>query len=162
MEFLVFLAVMTLMSIGLSLYIAFFAKRSALLKIGVFATANSMVVLITVFGLAMLRRGRSPQAVRQTRVFSGADTTCKSEGASRSTRGDVRETLLFRNEGTKPLRLYWLDYGGRRILMTTLLPRDYYSTNTFVTHPWLFVEAAGSCIHLFSNLDDSIDTVVVK
>jgi hypothetical protein len=38
-----------------------------------------------------------------------------------------------------------VDYGGKRVLYRRLAAGDSYTQPTFLTHPWVFVDAGGHC-----------------
>ncbi|XP_076618853.1 von Hippel-Lindau disease tumor suppressor-like [Colletes latitarsis] len=48
--------------------------------------------------------------------------------------------VKFINKTTRNVALYWINYRGRAIKYGVLLPGDCLDINTFVTHPWIFVD----------------------
>lgn len=59
----------------------------------------------------------------------------------RSTNGDLPTTITFVNRAGEPVKLYWLDYEGKRKLYETIPPGKQTVQPTFVTHPWLVTDA---------------------
>ncbi|XP_059480411.1 von Hippel-Lindau disease tumor suppressor [Neocloeon triangulifer] len=47
----------------------------------------------------------------------------------------------FINGTTRNVDIVWLNFSGQPIVYKTLQPRRPFRVNTFVTHPWLFVDA---------------------
>ncbi|XP_043673774.1 von Hippel-Lindau disease tumor suppressor [Vespula pensylvanica] len=48
--------------------------------------------------------------------------------------------VRFTNCTTRNVALYWIDYQGQAINYGTLYPGSYVDIDTFVTHPWIFVD----------------------
>jgi hypothetical protein len=71
--------------------------------------------------------------------------SCKSESSLKSLNGDTRTFLRFRNKTTRTLTYYWIDYEGKRDQERTLKPGEEYSLWTYVTHPFVVVNAKGVC-----------------
>ncbi len=57
------------------------------------------------------------------------------EKGIKSVTGDVAATIEFVNASGKTVKVYWLDYDGRRKLYQTLAAGDSYEQQTFLTHP---------------------------
>ena len=53
--------------------------------------------------------------------------------------------MTFRNQSSGAVSAYWLDYGGKRVLYRRMNAGDSYDQPTYVTHPWVFVDANGKC-----------------
>ena len=66
---------------------------------------------------------------------------CASEGSYRSLRGDEPTRLEFSNKRSGPVKVYWIDYDGRRQHYRDLAPGSSYEQQTFMTHPWVVTEA---------------------
>lgn len=64
-------------------------------------------------------------------------------GPVRSLNGDVATPVVFRNNGRQSVKLFWMDYDGKPVLVTTIRPGDTARQNTFVTHPFLITDEAG-------------------
>ncbi|XP_014213975.1 von Hippel-Lindau tumor suppressor homolog [Copidosoma floridanum] len=48
--------------------------------------------------------------------------------------------VKFFNTSPHDVEIYWIDYNGKPVFYQTLGHQDYIDINTFVTHPWIFVE----------------------
>lgn len=60
----------------------------------------------------------------------------------KSMESTVRAYLRFTNRTSRPVDVWWRDYRGRRIFYVRLLPNTYHNLNSFVSHPWVFSDAA--------------------
>ena len=65
---------------------------------------------------------------------------------ARSTEGSTPSTIQFINESGTTVSVYWLDYEGDRVLYNTLSPDQSYVQETWLTHPWVAIDARGSCL----------------
>jgi uncharacterized protein (TIGR03437 family) len=72
-----------------------------------------------------------------------AESTLASAGADRSV------TVTFINAAAAPVRIFWLNYSGQRVLYNTLAPGESYSQQTFATHPWLVANRNDACIGIY-------------
>ena len=76
---------------------------------------------------------------------AGADASCASEPKMKSQTGNRPVTLTFKNVSSEALSAYWLDYGGKRVFYRRLGGGESYTQPTYMTHPWVFVDASGKC-----------------
>ncbi len=76
---------------------------------------------------------------------AGADASCASEPKLKSQTGNRPVTLTFKNVSSEALSAYWLDYGGKRVFYRRLGGGESYVQPTYMTHPWVFVDAGGKC-----------------
>ncbi len=76
---------------------------------------------------------------------------CDEEGMLRSIHGKTRSTVSFQNDGEHSLKLYWLDYDGKRQPYGTLEPHppEPVTQPTFLTHPWLVADATDRCLAIY-------------
>lgn len=63
------------------------------------------------------------------------------EKGIRSLESKVPTALTLVNKSERPVKVYWLDFDGKRKLYETLRPGRRYESQTFVTHPWLVTDA---------------------
>ena len=63
---------------------------------------------------------------------------------SKSLQGTVRTDIRFVNKTSGAVKIYWLDYTGKRVFYKTLAAGASYLQPTWVTHPWVAIDAAGS------------------
>lgn len=65
---------------------------------------------------------------------------------TKSLEGKVRTNIRFVNKTSGTVKIYWLDYIGKRVLYKTLGAGASYVQQTWLTHPWVAINAAGACI----------------
>lgn len=58
----------------------------------------------------------------------------------RSMNNDHRSFVKFINKTQHSVVLYWIDYQGQAVKYGVLSPEDCLDIDTFVTHPWIFVD----------------------
>ena len=90
-----------------------------------------------------------------------ASINCKEEGTLRSLEDKVQTSIVFTNKEDQPIRVYWLDYDGKRIPYGTIGKGEVFSTQTYVTHPWLITDAKDNCKAIYmptsKRLEVSVD-----
>jgi hypothetical protein len=89
-----------------------------------------------------------------------APIKCKEEGTLRSLEGNVQTTVAFTNKGSQPIRVYWLDYAGKRIPYGTFGTNQVFSTQTYVTHPWLIADAKDNCRAIYMPTPERLEVSV--
>ena len=65
---------------------------------------------------------------------------------ARSLVSDTSLHLVFANQTKQSVSIYWLDFKGERVWYNTLAPGESYSQQTYVTHPWVVIDADGKCV----------------
>ena len=70
---------------------------------------------------------------------------CAAEAAIYSVRGVEPTVVTFHNSSRMIIRIYWIDYEGRRVHFSTLRPGQSYSANTFASHPWIVTNQVEDC-----------------
>ncbi len=85
--------------------------------------------------------GKTPVAtinrVRLTALPVAREGTLKSAADSRPT------SVLFVNDTSGELKIYWLDFEGKRKLYGSVQPGGRYHVDTFIDHAWVVVDAKG-------------------
>lgn len=76
---------------------------------------------------------------------SAAANDCKVT-QSHSISGTVRTNIKFVNKTTKLVKIYWLDYSGKRVYYNQLRPGASYTQPTWKTHPWVVLDPSGKCV----------------
>jgi hypothetical protein len=80
-----------------------------------------------------------------------ADTRHAAEEAGiKSDNSDVETKITFSNQSQKPIRIYWLNFEGERVLYHTLNPGEEVEQVTFLTHPWLITDEEDNAGKLYS------------
>jgi VHL beta domain len=65
---------------------------------------------------------------------------------TRSLTGTVRTNIEFVNRTAGAIKVYWLDYTGKRVYYNTLAAGSSYVQPTWKTHPWVVLDSGGRCI----------------
>jgi hypothetical protein len=79
------------------------------------------------------------------RAAAGQDASCASEPSLKSLNGNRSVTLTFQNLSKETISAYWLDYAGKRVFYRRLNSGESYDQPTYISHPWVFVDANGKC-----------------
>ncbi len=58
----------------------------------------------------------------------------------------VAANIEFVNQTTGTVKVYWLDYSGKRVYYDSLAPGASYIQPTFRSNAWLVLNSSGSCI----------------
>lgn len=81
-----------------------------------------------------------------------ADSGCRVERSIKSDVSDAPTKVVFKNESGSPIKIYWLDYEGKRVFYNELLDGRSYTQDTYMTHPWVVTGPNGQCVLLFRPL----------
>jgi hypothetical protein len=76
-------------------------------------------------------------------MTAGPDATCASESSLRSLNGNRSVTMTLQNLSNEPISAFWLDYAGKRVFYHRLNGGESYAQPTYISHPWVFVDANG-------------------
>lgn len=74
---------------------------------------------------------------------------CETERGAKSISGTLETKIIFRNQASERVRIYWIDYTGRRKFYEELDPGGSYTQDTYMTHPWVVTNAREQCVLLF-------------
>jgi von Hippel-Lindau disease tumor supressor len=61
----------------------------------------------------------------------------------------VETAIKFINKGAQPIKIYWLNYQGDRVLYGELKTGETLPIVTFLTHPWLITDSNDNAKSLF-------------
>jgi hypothetical protein len=103
------------------------------------------VTFLVLGGLAC--RGK-PAPGHATYSFVQAQSALE-EGRTRSHESKTTATLHFVNLTPKDLRLFWLDFNGKRRPYATIRAGGKVTQATFLTHPWLLTTQHGHGLAVF-------------
>jgi hypothetical protein len=81
------------------------------------------------------------------------EVPCSEEASTGSTEGRTPTTIHFFNQTDGDLQFYWLDYQGQREAWFDLARGGNYVQDTWVSHPWLVLDASGACLGIFLPAD---------
>jgi hypothetical protein len=89
-------------------------------------------------------------------IFGPADTIpvlpavdCGQEDSLRSLESVTATSIRFVNQTDITVDVYWLDLDGQRVKYATLAPGETLDQATFLTHPWVVTNTAGTCLGIF-------------
>ena len=75
---------------------------------------------------------------------------CSLEPSLRSIEGIVPASIRFVNQTAGPVKVYWIDYEGHRVLYNEALGAEQsYDQQTWLTHPWVVTDATGTCLGIW-------------
>jgi hypothetical protein len=77
--------------------------------------------------------------------------SCGLERQFRSLNSNVSTHVQFINRSNLTVKVYWLDFAGRRQHYFDLSPDEVRWQQTYLTHPWIVVEAGANprCLTIF-------------
>ena len=79
-----------------------------------------------------------------------ANIGCTAEKSLRSADGKKATTVTFRNNSSRTVRTYWLDYQGKRVAYERIRPGGEHKQDTYVTHPWVITaDGSNDCVAIF-------------
>lgn len=64
--------------------------------------------------------------------------------------------ITFLNRSDNPVKVYWLNFRGERILYKSLPPGGQLDQQTFIGHNWLVTTSTEQCIGIFETVPQSI------
>jgi hypothetical protein len=97
-------------------------------------------------GLIVLLAGRNIHA-QELQSFD-----CSAEAKLKSINGDTPTSVDFVNQTADEVDVYWLDYSGKRVLYNKVPSGYHYVQQTYLTHPWVVTNSAGTCLAIFQPL----------
>ena len=89
------------------------------------------------------------------------DSSCADEGSYKSLQGDMPAQLQVFNKSPQTVKVWWLDYNGKRLLYQQLPPFTYYVQPTWLTHPWVITNVGGQC-YRFLVMTSQLQSVTVE
>lgn len=78
-----------------------------------------------------------------------AQSGCEGERGAKSEESSAATQVVFNNRSAKTMKVYWLDYDGRRTFYADVGPGKLYSQDTYMTHPWVVTDNAKRCVMMF-------------
>jgi len=87
-------------------------------------------------------------AIWPTIVFA-AGARCPEETGLQSIRGNAPTSITFVNRLPIAVRIYWINYHGRRQYYGTVRPHKSYHQQTYLTHPWVVTDGNEDCIAVY-------------
>lgn len=94
-------------------------------------------------------------------TIAGAKCSGEEQGFVKSRLGEMPVDIVFDNQSSDRLTLYWIDYEGKRQKYATIKPRTTFTQSTFITHPWALARGTNDCYGLFWP-DGQTRTIVIE
>jgi hypothetical protein len=82
--------------------------------------------------------------------------SCDTEANYASQPSKNATAVTFVNRSDEPVKIYWLNFQGRRKLYQYLPPGGRHTQQTFIGHKWLITNLAEQCIGIFDAAPQSI------
>ena len=83
-----------------------------------------------------------------------APKSCQQETDLRSDASNTAATIRFDNGRSSPVRVYWLDFAGRRVLYQTLAAGQTMYQPTYLSHRWVVATEDDRCLGIFEPKGD--------
>ena len=105
--------------------------------------------------MGLFRAAISPALVVLTLVLAAAaDASAEKRHAGelkglKSANSGVATTLTFVNRSSETVKIYWLDFDGKRKLYETLPAGKKCDQPTYVLHPWVVTDAQDNAWGLY-------------
>jgi hypothetical protein len=112
-----------------------------------------------VFALALLTLAGAGQARAAGPIVP--DSSCADESTYKSLKGDTAAQLEVINKSPETVKIWWLDYNGKRVLYQQLPPFTMYVQRTWLTHPWVITNLGGRC-YRFLVMTSQLQSVTVE
>jgi CSLREA domain-containing protein len=112
--------------------------------------------------LAVRVRPAAAQPIRSRQLAAelAHNTNCQIT-PDHSISGDTTSSITFDNESGVTVAIYWLRYDGGRDLYNSLESGMSYAQPTYITHPWVAVDDANTCLG-YTISDQANKTYVIK
>lgn len=97
-------------------------------------------------------------------TFTGLKAvSCSEEANLKSTQG-AATTVKFQNKSDARIKLYWLDFNGKRVEYAKpgINAGASHSQGTFVTHPWLIANEQDQCMGIYVPTDTGTVTLDIN
>jgi hypothetical protein len=85
-----------------------------------------------------------PTNLSAAKVAPAARSARAPEKDVKSISGDVATTMIFVNNSGEMVKVYWIDYHGKRKFYMALKDGESYQQPTYLTHPWLITDEDGN------------------
>ena len=74
---------------------------------------------------------------------------CSTEGQLKSSQSTDATQVEIKNDYAADIKLYWINFAGKRTLYRTLKKGQSYSQSTFVAHSWVMTTVDDQCLAIF-------------
>ena len=112
------------------------------------------LVVATVIGFSIhsLDKPQSTTSV-STQIQAGSEpleSGCPQEGHIKSPSSFDKATITFDNQTAGDVKIYWIDFDGKRKFYETVKAHTTFNQATWVGHVWVVADQADQCIKLES------------
>lgn len=76
-------------------------------------------------------------------------TECSSEKYLLPTSSSFATSIKFVNVSEKIVRIYWINYSGKRVFYKQIPSDSVYKQLTYITHPWVVTDVNDNCIGVY-------------
>lgn len=73
------------------------------------------------------------------------DSSCATESSYKSQQGIAPAELTVFNNSDETVKVWWLNYDGKRTFYRDLAPHKSYIQPTWLSHPWVISSVGGAC-----------------
>jgi len=80
---------------------------------------------------------------------SAFERSCSQEPNLHSNDAKTAVNVSFKNDRPDSVKLFWLDYGGRRASHGVIAPSAAIDHDTYAGHPWLVTDMNDNCLRIF-------------
>jgi VHL beta domain len=111
----------------------------------VFVGLTTLVLGITI----PVHQGLGQSSGERARILP--PQSCRIEPRLRSLNSQVSTNVRFVNRSNLPVKVYWVDFDGKRQHYFDLAPEEARWQQTYVTHPWVITESGPNqpCLSIF-------------
>jgi hypothetical protein len=78
------------------------------------------------------------------------ESGCAQEGHIKSPSSFDKATITFDNQTAGDMKVYWIDFQGKRKFYSELKAHSKYDQATWVGHVWVVADASDQCVKLES------------
>jgi len=82
-------------------------------------------------------------------------SACNAEGSYASAPSREPTGISLVNRSDQPVKIYWLNFQGQRVLYKTLPPGGQHTQQTFIGHNWLVATMTEQCLEIFETSPES-------
>lgn len=95
-------------------------------------------------------------------VVSNSLRDCSTEKDLKSIKTKMKKPLTFHNLSKNVIKLFFLDFDGKRKFYYSLESGKKYYVMSFVSHAWVITDEKDQCKYVFPNTDDKIGFIDIQ
>ncbi len=116
-----------------------------------------LFMALSVTGCSLSPSAQTTMTNTATNTLSAIDQTpqptesgCPQEGHIKSPSSFDKATVTFDNETAGDLKVYWIDFNGKRKFYSDLKAHSKYDQATWIGHVWVVANGSDQCVKLES------------